>query len=158
MFEVAAADAPATERLGEVLGGLVRPGDVVLLSGDLGAGKTTFTRGLARGAGVAEPVTSPTFTLLHEYAGRLPVFHFDLYRWREEDDLAELGVGDYLYGDGVAVVEWPGALGGWAPSSCLNVELRFAPEGRQILVSGAGERGDDLAEEFRKAVGGGAPC
>lgn len=144
--------AEETERLGEALGGLVRPGDAVLLSGDLGAGKTTFTRGLARGAGVREPVTSPTFTLLHEYAGWLPVYHCDLYRWPPEGDLAELGLPEYLYGDGVMVVEWPSLLGRWTPAEHLEVELRLAAAGRRLTVEGHGRRGRELAEEFRRAV------
>lgn len=158
VWETTTCDAAGTERLGEMLGGLVGPGDVVLLSGDLGAGKTTFTRGLARGAGVAEPVTSPTFTLLHEYQGRLPVYHFDLYRWPEEEDLAELGLPEYLYGDGVTVVEWADRLGRWMPESHLAVELLFAPAGRLLTVRGAGERGDALSEAFRQAAGGEPEC
>ncbi len=158
MWETRAGDAAATERLGELLGGLVRPGDVVLLWGDLGAGKTTFARGLARGAGVAEPVTSPTFTLLHEYQGRFPVYHCDLYRWREGEDLTELGLPEYLYGEGVTVVEWPERLGAWTPGSYLAVELHFAPEGRRLAVRGAGERGSALAEAFRQAAGGEPGC
>ncbi|MDI6870153.1 MAG: tRNA (adenosine(37)-N6)-threonylcarbamoyltransferase complex ATPase subunit type 1 TsaE [Bacillota bacterium] len=153
MWEVTAGDAAGTERLGELLGGLVRPGDVILLSGDLGAGKTTFTRGLARGAGVAEPVTSPTFTLLHEYAGRLPVYHFDLYRWPPGEDPAELGLPEYLYGDGVTVVEWPALLGRWTPEAYLGIDLRFAPAGRLLAVRGVGERGSILEEAFREAAG-----
>jgi tRNA threonylcarbamoyladenosine biosynthesis protein TsaE len=157
LWEARAGDAAATERLGELVGGLVRPGDVILLQGDLGAGKTTFARGLARGAGVAEPVTSPSFTLIHEYAGRLPVYHCDLYRWPEREDLTELGLREYLHGDGVTVVEWPERLGAWTPGSHLAVEVRFAPEGRRLVVQGAGERGKALAEAFRQAVAGGDP-
>lgn len=158
MWETFTADAAATERLGAELGGLVRPGDVVLLSGDLGAGKTTFARGLGRGLGVREPVTSPTFTILHQYAGRCPVYHFDLYRWPAGEDLAEVGLPDFLYDDGVSVVEWPALLGRWAPREHLAVDLFLAPEGRRLAVRGEGERGLALEQGLRQAAGGEAGC
>ncbi|HHW14624.1 MAG TPA: tRNA (adenosine(37)-N6)-threonylcarbamoyltransferase complex ATPase subunit type 1 TsaE [Firmicutes bacterium] len=154
MWEKETRSAVETERLGQLLGELVRPGDVVLLSGDLGAGKTTFTRGLARGAGVTEPVTSPTFTLLHQYAGRLPVYHCDLYRWPPAEDLSELGLPEYLSGDGVTVVEWPSPLGRWTPAEYLEVELRLSPPGRRLAVKGHGARGRELEEGFRRATEG----
>jgi tRNA threonylcarbamoyladenosine biosynthesis protein TsaE len=154
VFEVTTAGAAETERLGEALGRLVVPGDVILLSGDLGAGKTTFTRGLARGAGVSEPVTSPSFTLLHEYAGRLPVYHFDLYRLTAEEELAELGLMEYLYGDGVAVVEWPALLGRQTPPDHLALDLLLAPgDVRRLTVHGAGKRGAELEEGLREGAG-----
>ncbi|MGE5508810.1 MAG: tRNA (adenosine(37)-N6)-threonylcarbamoyltransferase complex ATPase subunit type 1 TsaE [Chitinophagales bacterium] len=155
MFELLTAAAPETERLGERLAELLQPGDAVLLSGDLGAGKTTFTRGLARGLGAAQPVTSPTFTLMHEYDGRLPVYHFDLYRLERGSDLAELGLAEFLYGQGVAVVEWPDLLGEWRPDDCLSLEFRLDPAGRRVVVEGRGTRGRAL-EEALAARGAGA--
>ena len=99
--------AAETERVGETLAASLRPGDVIAYRGGLGAGKTAFTRGLARGLGVTEPVTSPTYTIVNEYlSGRLPLFHFDLYRLRSDDELFELGWEDYLERGGVCAVEW----------------------------------------------------
>lgn len=144
VLEITTGTAGETERLGEEVARLLQPGDAVLLSGDLGAGKTTFTRGLARGLGAAGPVTSPTFTLMHQYDGRLPVYHFDLYRLEEAGDLAELGLAEFLYGDGVAVVEWPDLLGEWRPHDCLEVAFRLDPAGRRLVVQGRGERGRRL--------------
>ena len=96
-----------TERVGEALGRIVRPGTVIAYQGDLGAGKTAFTRGLARGLGYAEPVTSPTYTIVNEYlGGRLPLFHFDMYRLRSAEDLWDIGWEDYLDRGGVCCVEW----------------------------------------------------
>ena len=96
-----------TEQLGEALGRIVRPGTVIAYRGDLGAGKTAFTRGLARGLGYAEPVTSPTYTIVNEYlGGRLPLFHFDMYRLRSAEDLWDIGWEDYLDRGGVCCVEW----------------------------------------------------
>ena len=95
-----------TEQLGEALGRVVRSGTVIAYRGDLGAGKTAFTRGLARGLGYAEPVTSPTYTIVNEYiGGRLPLFHFDMYRLRSAEDLWDIGWEDYL-DRGVCCVEW----------------------------------------------------
>lgn len=84
----------------------LKGGEVILLNGNLGAGKTTFTKGLAKALGIDEVVTSPTFTFMKEYKGRLSLYHFDMYRAEDEDELYELGLSDYLYMDGVCVIEW----------------------------------------------------
>ncbi|MBR3077311.1 MAG: tRNA (adenosine(37)-N6)-threonylcarbamoyltransferase complex ATPase subunit type 1 TsaE [Oscillospiraceae bacterium] len=99
--------AMETEMLGSRLADYLRPGDVIACRGDLGAGKTAFTRGLARGLGITEPVTSPTYTIVNEYPqGRLPLFHFDMYRLHDADELFDLGWEDYLSRAGVCAVEW----------------------------------------------------
>ena len=96
-----------TEKIGENLAIRLRPGDVIAYQGDLGAGKTAFTRGLARGLGIREAVTSPTYTIVNEYlSGRMPLFHFDMYRLRSADDLFDIGWDDYLERGGVCAVEW----------------------------------------------------
>ena len=96
-----------TEKVGAALGNVLKPGTVLAYRGDLGAGKTAFTRGLARGLGYMEPVTSPTYTIVNEYlGGRLPLFHFDMYRLASSDDLWDIGWEDYLERGGVCAVEW----------------------------------------------------
>ncbi|MBE6975060.1 MAG: tRNA (adenosine(37)-N6)-threonylcarbamoyltransferase complex ATPase subunit type 1 TsaE [Ruminococcaceae bacterium] len=96
-----------TERVGEALGKILTPGTVIAYTGDLGAGKTAFTRGLARGLGCTEQVTSPTYTIVNEYlSGRMPLFHFDMYRLRSAEDLWDIGWEDYLERGGVCAVEW----------------------------------------------------
>ncbi len=96
-----------TEQLGRQFAAELKPGDVVAFYGDLGAGKTAFTRGIARGLGVLEPVTSPTYTIVNEYlSGRLPLFHFDMYRLGSADELFDIGWEDYLERGGVCAVEW----------------------------------------------------
>ena len=96
-----------TEAVGEKLGQVLMPGAVIAYRGDLGAGKTAFTRGLARGLGAGEPVTSPTYTIVNEYlSGRMPLFHFDMYRLSSADDLFDIGWDDYLERGGVCAVEW----------------------------------------------------
>lgn len=95
-----------TYALAEKVAKRLKGGEVILLNGNLGAGKTTFTKGLAKALGVEEVVTSPTFTFMKEYKGRLSLYHFDMYRVEDEDELYELGLSDYLYMDGVCVIEW----------------------------------------------------
>ena len=96
-----------TEAVGAALAAHLTPGTVIAYRGDLGAGKTAFTRGLARGLGIPDPVTSPTYTIVNEYlSGRLPLFHFDMYRLRSADDLFDIGWDDYLERGGVCAVEW----------------------------------------------------
>jgi tRNA threonylcarbamoyladenosine biosynthesis protein TsaE len=120
------AGAGETEAVGERLAAELGPGDVVLVSGELGAGKTTLIRGAARALGVNEPVTSPTFTIGHVYRGRLPVSHLDLYR------LADLGqedpalLDDYLTPESVAFIEWPGAAEPWIERITRRIEIRHA--------------------------------
>ena len=96
-----------TEALGAALGRVLQPGTVIAYTGDLGAGKTAFTRGIARGLGIRDIVTSPTYTIVNEYlGGRLPLFHFDMYRLHSSDDLWDIGWEDYLERGGVCAVEW----------------------------------------------------
>jgi len=126
-----------TLQLGEKLGRLLTQPALVLLQGDLGAGKTVFARGIARGLGVAEsiPITSPTFTLMNHYPARLDLYHFDLYRLSEPDELIELGFDDYAFGDGVALVEWPEKMDD--PAVCgLWIDLqRIDDEVRKIVFT-----------------------
>jgi tRNA threonylcarbamoyladenosine biosynthesis protein TsaE len=113
-----------TREAGRALAERLRPGDVVLLTGDLGMGKTVFARGLAAGLGVPDDeVRSPTYTLVNPYRGRVPVYHVDLYRIEKESDLEELGLEEILGGDGVAIVEWAERLGPWRPASCVTVRI-----------------------------------
>ena len=96
-----------TEKVGEALGKVLHPGSILAYEGDLGAGKTAFTRGLARGLGATEQVTSPTYTIVNEYlSGRMPLFHFDMYRLASSDDLWDIGWEDYLERGGICAVEW----------------------------------------------------
>jgi tRNA threonylcarbamoyladenosine biosynthesis protein TsaE len=133
---VRTTSAGETEAVGEALAALLVPGDVVLLEGDLGAGKTTFVRGLARGLGVVLGVKSPTFAIHLSYPGRLAVHHLDLYRIGP-GDLAELGLEDVLGRDGVAVIEWGERLGEAAPSTALRIRLEEeGPSQRRLRIEG----------------------
>jgi tRNA threonylcarbamoyladenosine biosynthesis protein TsaE len=135
---VESRSAEETEALGGRIAERLRPGDVVLLSGELGAGKTTLIRGACRALGVTGPVTSPTFTIGQRYeGGRMPVSHLDLYRLESLEDEDPALLDDYLRPDAVAFVEWPGAGEGWLDRPALEVRLAHVDEGsRRIEVQG----------------------
>ena len=132
-----------TEAIGQRLGQVLPDGTVLAFEGDLGAGKTAFTRGLARGLGAQEPVTSPTYTIVNEYlTGRLPLFHFDMYRLRCADDLFDIGWEDYLERGGVCAVEWSENVAE-AMTGAVRVRIEKTGEDtRRITIEG----GDDLAD------------
>ena len=128
-----------TEALGERLGRTLYPGAVVAYTGDLGAGKTAFTRGLARGLGIDGSVTSPTFTIVNEYeGGRMPLFHFDMYRLGSSDELFDIGWEDYLARGGVCAVEWSENVDDALEDGCIRVDIRRgdAEDQRVICITG----------------------
>ena len=132
-----------TEAVGEALAKLLQPGTVVAYQGDLGAGKTAFTRGLARGLGYTEPVTSPTYTIVNEYlGGRRPLFHFDMYRLKSSDDLWDIGWEDYLERGGVCAVEWSENVADAMEEPVLVTIYKLGEDARRITIEG----GDFLAD------------
>ncbi len=138
--------AAETRALGERLAGRLRPGDVLLLEGDLGAGKSELTRGIAKGLGVTETVTSPSFTILNVYeSGRCPLYHFDWYRLESSEELYELGMDEYLGGDGIAVVEWPGRCPDAVPESAARIRMTAAGENERLIESDEWNLEDETA-------------
>ncbi|KQL43404.1 tRNA threonylcarbamoyladenosine biosynthesis protein TsaE [Brevibacillus choshinensis] len=136
-----------THRFAERLATFLQPGDFMALEGDLGAGKTTFTQGLGRGLGVRQVVNSPTFTIIKEYQGRLPLYHMDVYR--VGDDADSLGLDDYFFGEGVCVVEWASLIEEVLPADRLTVLLgREGEDVRLIELVPQGVRYVNLCEEF----------
>ena len=117
-----------TEEIGRALGATLRPGTVLAYRGGLGMGKTAFTRGLAQGLGSTDRVTSPTFTIVNEYEGSIPLFHFDMYRLEDADALFDIGWEDYLSRRGVCAVEWSERVSDALPPDTLWVELRRHPD------------------------------
>ncbi len=133
----------ATGLAGERIGAELEPGAVVALDGELGAGKTTFVRGLARGLGVEEPVTSPSFTLMHEYEGRVTVYHFDAWMAGREAAFLEGGGADMLAADGVSVIEWAHHVERWLPEDRLEIRLDHrGPSERRLAIAVRGPRSD----------------
>jgi len=133
------ASEQETEALGETLVGQLSPGAVVAFTGDLGAGKTAFVRGMARGLGISQRVTSPTFTIVNEYeGGRLPLFHFDLYRLGSSDELFDIGWEDFLRQGGICAVEWSENVADALEPDTVYIDIRrgAAPNSRVITVKG----------------------
>ena len=132
-----------TEKIGSALAKVLTPGTVIAYRGDLGAGKTAFTRGLARGLGYLEPVTSPTYTIVNEYlGGRLPLFHFDMYRLASSDDLWDIGWEDYLERGGVCAVEWSENVDDAMENAIYVTIYKTGEESRRIEIEG----GENLAD------------
>ncbi|MHB1127460.1 MAG: tRNA (adenosine(37)-N6)-threonylcarbamoyltransferase complex ATPase subunit type 1 TsaE [Bacillota bacterium] len=146
-----------TKKIGKLLGGLLPSGVVISLNGDLGAGKTTFVQGLAIGLGIDTLVTSPTFNLIHEYIGPMPLYHVDAYRLMEDEDMEELGLDEYFYGTGVTVVEWAERITAILPDERLEIYIQKLPDDnptyRRITVLNKGECYLPLVEELKVLCG-----
>jgi tRNA threonylcarbamoyladenosine biosynthesis protein TsaE len=152
-------DPEALRPLVDALAAVLAPGDALLLQGELGAGKTTLTQWLAHALGVDEDqyVASPSFALLHEYTGRLPVFHMDLYRLSDEEDVEAAGLLEYFEQQGVCVVEWPDRLGSLTPEERLDIRIEFGPlETRRFILAPRGKswlhRVERIREHLAKAT------
>jgi tRNA threonylcarbamoyladenosine biosynthesis protein TsaE len=136
-----------TVRLGRILGELLVPGDVVALIGDLGAGKTTLAKGIARGAGVEDEgdVTSPTFVLVNEYQGRFPVYHADLYRLQEVREVEDLGWEEFIFGNGISLMEWAEKIPGILPEDRIEIRISWlSAEERKFVITGKGARAKSI--------------
>ncbi|HEY4670021.1 MAG TPA: tRNA (adenosine(37)-N6)-threonylcarbamoyltransferase complex ATPase subunit type 1 TsaE [Tepidiformaceae bacterium] len=151
-LEVATSDEEETRGLGETLGRVLRKGDVILLSGDLGTGKTCLTQGIGRGLDAPAPVNSPSFVLMNEYRGRETLFHVDLYRIEDVEELDDLGLWDYAE-KGVLVIEWPERGADLLPGDGLVIELRYGDIDRQrrLRFLPRGPRGEQLVEAIKSA-------
>ena len=145
-------DSAATEALGRLLGRHLKDGDVLCLSGDLGAGKTLLSRGVATSLGVdPDAVTSPTFAIMNVYEGReLEVRHFDLYRLNRPEELEDIGFEEYAGGDGVTLIEWAELFRVQLPEEYLQVVLRHEGAGRRAVLEAHGQRYEQLLEEVEK--------
>jgi len=152
-------DLQATERLGRRLGELLFPGAVVALIGPLGAGKTQLVRAVAEGLQVSDShvVSSPTFVLIQEYEGRLPIYHFDAYRLQSEAEFYDLGSHEYLAGEGVCLIEWADRVTGCLPREHLSIRLNVTGEqSREAVIEGRGERYETTIETLKSITGTGA--
>jgi tRNA threonylcarbamoyladenosine biosynthesis protein TsaE len=141
-FTAATTSVDATRELGAAVAGLARPGDVVVLAGDLGAGKTAFVQGFGRALGVMDRITSPTFTLVHVYEGRLPIHHLDVYRLEQLHEAVDLGLPEMLDDGGVVLIEWGDAILPVLPPDLLEVRLTLGAgdDDRTIVLRPVGAR------------------
>ncbi|MFA5523960.1 MAG: tRNA (adenosine(37)-N6)-threonylcarbamoyltransferase complex ATPase subunit type 1 TsaE [Tissierellales bacterium] len=143
-----------TEKIGYILGKLLTGGEVICMTGDLGAGKTTMTQSIAKGLDVEDYVTSPTFTIINEYEGRCPLYHFDVYRINDVDEMYDLGYEEYFYSKGVSIIEWADIIKEILPKERLNIEIKKndSIEGREIIIHGNGERYINLIDFLSKEI------
>lgn len=146
-YQYETKSAEETMSFAEKLGSLLQKGDVLTLAGDLGAGKTTFTKGLAKGLGVTRTVNSPTFTIIKEYSGRLPLYHMDVYRLEDSDE--DLGFEEYFSGDGVCVVEWAVFIEDYLPQERLELVISHkGDDEREIQLKPIGSRYEERVKEI----------
>jgi len=146
-YERNTANTEETSQLAIKLARYLQPGDVIALEGDLGAGKTTFTKGLAEGLGITKTVNSPTFTIIKEYKGKLPLYHMDVYR--VADGFEDLGFDEYFEGEGVTVVEWAHLIEEQLPAELLTIHLYHdGPDHRKIVLVPQGNRYEQLCKEI----------
>ncbi len=137
------------ESVAAKLGTLVKVGDVICMTGDLGAGKTTFTQSFANGLEVNDYVTSPTFTLINEYEGRIPLYHFDVYRINHISEMEDLGYEEYFYGEGVCVVEWASLIEEVLPDDRLWIEIKVTGiESRRICFNATNAYYEEMVKEL----------
>ncbi|WP_018249293.1 tRNA (adenosine(37)-N6)-threonylcarbamoyltransferase complex ATPase subunit type 1 TsaE [Orenia marismortui] len=153
MIKINTSSPEETFKVGRELGEKLNPGDIVCLQGDLGAGKTNLAKGICAGLGVKGEITSPTYTIVNEYRGRMKVNHMDLYRIRKEDELYDLGFEEYLYGDGVTIIEWPDKSRTLMPDNYLDINLKGQGTEREIRIIPQANKYIELITELKQDVG-----
>lgn len=131
VFQITTNNEDETKQLAFALGKLLRRGDVLTLEGDLGAGKTTFTKGIAKGLGIKRNVTSPTFTILKQYEGTMPLYHIDAYRLEHSEE--DIGFDEFIYGDGVTIIEWPMFIREYLPKNIMKITIQFVEETKRTI-------------------------
>lgn len=152
MIQMVTVSPEETAAVGFCLGRALQAGDVVCLIGELGTGKTHFTKGIARGLGIEGDVTSPSYTILQTYEGRIPLYHFDLYRMERADELFDIGFDEFIYGQGACIVEWADKFLTHMPRERLTVVLEYGRDAaeRRVKLEAAGRRYQLLLEEMQK--------
>lgn len=140
-----------TEEFGIRLGKLLKSGDILCLNGDLGAGKTTMTKSIGIGLDVEEYITSPTFALINQYRGRIPVYHFDVYRLENADELYDLGFDEYFFGNGVCIIEWAEKINKMIPKEkiVINIQKGNNENERILHIDGYGKSYEDIIKELK---------
>ena len=150
MVKIVLKGLKETEEFGQKLGSLLEGGDLLSLTGDLGAGKTTLTKSIGIGLEISDYITSPTFTLINEYKGRVWLYHFDVYRLEGVEDLLDLGYEDYFYSDGVTIVEWGDKIEDILPENRININIKKGKklDERIVTLSGKGKRYEKIVKEL----------
>lgn len=150
MVKIYLENEEQTKDIGYKLGQLVTPKSVICLIGDLGAGKTTMTQSLAKSLEVDDYITSPTFTIVNEYEGRIPLYHFDVYRIGSSDEMYDIGFDEYIDGDGVCIIEWANLIEDILPNEYLYIEMNYKETGREMILTPKGEKYEEIVKELTK--------
>ena len=150
MIKIYLENEQQTRDIGFKLGKLLTPKSVVCLIGDLGAGKTTMTQSLAQSLEVDDYITSPTFTIVNEYEGRMPLYHFDVYRIGSSDEMYDIGYDEYINGDGVCIIEWENLIDDILPDEYLYIELKYKDMSREMTLNPVGQKYEKIVEELIK--------
>jgi len=139
-----------TMNIGKKIGSLACAGDIICLTGDLGSGKTHFTKGIAEGLGISDNITSPTFTIVNEYEGRIKLYHFDVYRVNDPDEISAIGFDEYIFGEGICVIEWSNYIRDLIPEEYISINIMKIPEEdtnfRKIIIEYKGDRYNYIKE------------
>lgn len=150
MVKIYLENEEQTKDIGYKLGQLLTPKSVVCLIGDLGAGKTTMTQSLAKALEVDDYITSPTFNIVNEYEGRMPLYHFDVYRIGSSDEMYDIGFDEYIDGDGVCIIEWANLIEDILPNEYLYIEMNYKETGREMILTPKGEKYEEIVKELTK--------
>lgn len=152
MIKLITKSPEETASIGYKLGSLLKAGDILCMDGDLGAGKTTMTQSITKGLEVDDYVTSPTFTIVNEYMGRVPVYHFDVYRIGDVDEMYDIGFDEYIHSEGVCIIEWSKIIEEILPENRLEIKLNRRDEEnvRELSFIAYGERYEQMIEELMK--------
>lgn len=149
-MKIIANNLKDTEKLGKIIAKCLEKGTVICLDGELGAGKTSLTQFIAEEFGVKEYIVSPTFTIIKEYEGKLPFYHMDVYRIGSEDDMYELGFDEYIYSEGVTIIEWADLIRAILPQERVNIKIiRIDDRKREISIEGEGPAYEKLLKELK---------
>ena len=150
MVQIYLENEEKTREIGSKLGELLTPKSVICLIGDLGAGKTTMTQSLARALGVDDYITSPTFTIVNEYEGNMPLYHFDVYRIGSSEEMYDIGYDEYINSDGVCIIEWANLIEDILPDEYLYIEMNYKETGREMILTPKGEKYEEIVKELSK--------
>lgn len=150
MVKIYLENEEQTKEIGYKLGQLLTSKSVVCLIGDLGAGKTTMTQSLAKALEVDDYITSPTFNIVNEYEGRMPLYHFDVYRIGSSDEMYDIGFDEYIDGEGVCIIEWANLIEDILPNEYLYIEMNYKETGREMILTPKGEKYEEIVKELTK--------
>ena len=150
MIKIYLENENVTKEIGYRLGKLLTPESVICLLGDLGAGKTTITQSIAKALEVDDYITSPTFTIVNEYEGKMPLYHFDVYRIGSSEEMYDIGYEDYINGNGVCIIEWANLIEDILPEEYLKIELNYKDMSREMVLTPKGEKYENIVKELIK--------